>query len=446
MQRTPKVRFRFFLPLLAAGAAAFLAGWYLAKGECLAATAAAVLFGYTAWSAWRRYQRIFTGLSEFAAAARYGDFTRHFAPNGDPALGALHEGFNDLSARFRELAREKDRHYWYLQKVLEMVGTGILSYEQESGEVALMNEPLKEMLQVPYLKNIAAFARRNNDLYEQVVSLPAGETRVVAIPIEQTARKVLLSATTFATGGRSFRIVAFQNIHDAWEESEARAWQKLLNVLTHELMNSITPITSLAETLEGSIALLKEERLPPALVEDFETGIHTIKNRSRGLARFAETYRHVNRVAQPERQRFYVRDLFEDLCRLMEPGCRQKGVELSVFLNEPSLALEADRHLVEQVVINLLLNGLEAVHGRPGAALTLSAATAAHGRVGIRVGDNGPGIPADLQEKIFIPFFSTKPGGAGIGLTLCRQLMALHRGSIHVQSEVGAGTVFLLQF
>jgi two-component system, NtrC family, nitrogen regulation sensor histidine kinase NtrY len=220
---------------------------------------------------------------------------------------------------------------------------------------------------------------------------------------------------------------------------ESRAWQKLLSVLTHEIMNSIAPISSLAETLKHRLAERDE-----SIFEDLELGIDTIKKRSEGLMKFAETYRHLNRITSIDRKQVFVRELFANLFQLMQPTCEQKGIDLEIVLREPDLALEGDASLLEQVLINLLVNAIEAVKERSEPRIVLSAEGQDNRKVLLKVADNGAGIPEEMLDQIFIPFFSTRKNGSGIGLSLCKQIILLHRGLIQVQSVPEKGTAFLI--
>jgi two-component system, NtrC family, nitrogen regulation sensor histidine kinase NtrY len=238
-----------------------------------------------------------------------------------------------------------------------------------------------------------------------------------------------MSATSFQTDGKKYKLIAFQNVDEALDETESKAWQKLLSVMTHEIMNSVAPISSLADTLKNrlqqSAPLLKHH---PGAVDDLELGIETIKLTTLNLTKV------------------YVRDLFENLHRLMQPTLEQKEIELEIILKDPDLMLEADTNLVEQVLINLVVNAIEAVKSTNQPRIILAGYQSGNSKTIIKVADNGLGIPAEIMDKIFIPFFSTKKHGSGIGLSLCKQIMMLHRGNIQVQSATSEGTVFMLLF
>jgi signal transduction histidine kinase len=298
------------------------------------------------------------------------------------------------------------------------------------------------MLELPYLKSIEGLSHRFEDLYSQVNSLKTGESKIVTVIIGFNTLKLLLSGSTFQTEGKKYKLIAFQNINEAIDETESQAWQKLLSVLTHEIMNSIAPISSLADTLKNLLKSAQGSNYLP--LEDLELGIGTIKSRSEGLLKFAEIYRSLNKISKPDRKKIYVRDLFENLHQLMQPMLSQKNIELEIVLKDPHLVLEADPSLLEQVLINLIVNAIDAVKDRSAPRIVLSSA-ATEGKTLIKVVDNGKGMAEEIIEQIFVPFFSTKKNGSGIGLTLCKQIMMLHHGNIQVQSVENEGTAFVLQ-
>ncbi len=387
-------------------------------------------------------------LEQFVESVHYRDFSRHFDEKNAPvAVQPMRKGFNEINSTFKIISKERETQYQYLQKILELVDTGILSYDSKQGEVMWMNESLKHLLNIPYLKTIHSLEKRDDVLYKEISALKPGEGKVVSITTDKNTLKVLLSATAFQTEGKIFKLIAFQNINEALDETESKAWQKLLSVMTHEIMNSVAPISSLADTLKSRLQLsLKELNNNSGSIDDLELGIDTIKRRSEGLLKFTETYRNLNKITNPNLKKIYVRDMFENLHRLMQPTFGQKNIELEIILKDPDLILEADTDLIEQVLINLILNAAEAVKEVANPRILLSAYITPNNKIIIKVADNGIGISADLMEKIFIPFFSTRKTGSGIGLSLCKQIMMLHKGNIKVQSVAGEGTAFSLFF
>jgi nitrogen fixation/metabolism regulation signal transduction histidine kinase len=387
-------------------------------------------------------------VEQFVESIHYRDFSRNFNVSQAPVdLKPLRKGFNEINTAFKVISKEKETQYQYLQKILELVDTGILSYETESGEVMWMNESLKRMLLLPYLKTIHSLQKRDAALYEQVVNLKPGNNHIATVHQEKNSFKILLSVTGFQTDGKKFHLVAFQNINEALDETESKAWQKLLSVMTHEIMNSVAPISSLADTLKNrlqqSVQHLDNSN---GVVDDLEIGINTIKRRSEGLLKFAEVYRNLNKITTPNLSHVFVRDLFENMHNLMQPTLNQKGIEMEIILKDPELALDVDTGLLEQVLINLIVNAIEAVKETAHPRIILSAVISANNKPAVKVSDNGSGMNEEVLDNIFIPFFSTKKNGSGIGLSLCKQIMMLHKGNITVQSVEGKGSVFTLQF
>jgi signal transduction histidine kinase len=297
------------------------------------------------------------------------------------------------------------------------------------------------MLQLPYLKTIHSLEKRDKILFDAIINLKSGETQIATAHLEKSFFKILLSATAFQTEQKVFKLIAFQNVNEALDETESKAWQKLLSVMTHEIMNSVAPISSLAETLKNRLSSNDENT-----IEDLELGIDTIKRRSEGLLKFAETYRNLNKITKLNLQKVYIRELFANLHQLMQPTFEQKNIELELILKDTDLFLEADPSLIEQVLINLIVNAIEAVKEKPDPKIILTAEQTLNKKIVLKVADNGSGIPEEVLDKIFIPFFSTRKSGSGIGLSLCKQIVMLHRGTIQVQSMENRGTVFSMQF
>ncbi|MEA5428301.1 sensor histidine kinase [Arcicella lustrica] len=384
-----------------------------------------------------------TELTQFIEAVQYRDFSLQFAEKNAPvSVRQLRRAFNQINGTFKQLSSEREEQYQYLQKILELVDTGILSYDQ-NGEVGWMNEAFKKMLGIPYLRNISSLEKRNLFVFQAISSLKSGENQLVKIDHKQ----VLLAKTTFMNEGKLTHLIAFQNVNEAIEDTEAQAYQKLLRVMTHEIMNSVAPIASLAETMEGR--LKSGENPNPAnkqLLEDITLGVSTIKKRSANLLKFADTYRQLAKVSITSFSTFYIRDLFESVEILLENQIEQKNIEFDVILKDFDLQIEGDLALIEQVLINLMINAIDAVKESDTPQIQIGAYLNPQEKVVIEVKDNGIGMSAELMDKIFVPFFTSKTNGSGIGLSLSKQIMALHKGSITVNSVEGQGTVFRLVF
>jgi len=387
-------------------------------------------------------------VSQFVESIHYRDFSRHFdvrrAPN---ELKPLRKGFNEINTTFKLISRERETQYHYLQKILELVDTGILSYEQENGETGWINEAFKKLLGVPYLKTIHSLQKREEALYHELVKLKPGDSKILTITRNQQLVKILVTGSLLRSDDKIYKLVAFQNVSEALDETESKAWQKLLNVMTHEIMNSVAPISSLADTLKNRLQSPEIKNSPvSSQMDDLELGIDTIKRRSEGLLKFTESYRSLNKITKLDLRKILIRNLFETLNSLMRPTFEKKNIELEIILRDPTLSIAADLNLIEQVMINLIVNAVEAVKEREAPRITLTAEVQPNNRTLVKVSDNGIGMPPELVDKIFIPFFSTRKAGSGIGLSLCKQIMLLHKGNIQVQSLNGAGSSFILIF
>jgi two-component system nitrogen regulation sensor histidine kinase NtrY len=396
---------------------------------------------------YRFFRKTQDELEQFVESIHYRDFSRHFDVSHAPVeLKTMRKGFNDINSTFKVISREKETQYLYLQKILELVETGILSFEVESGDVVWMNDSLKKILGIPYLKSLQSLEKRDVYLFKEINQLQPGAGKIISISKDNGIVKVLASATAFQTDNKTYKLAAFQNVNEALDETEAKAWQKLLSVMTHEIMNSVAPISSLADTMLSRLQKATEfMREQPGAVEDLELGIETIRRRSEGLLKFTETYRNLNKIVAPTLSKVYLRNLFENLHQLMLPTLEQKKVELDIILQNPDLSYELDPTLIEQVLINLLVNAIEAVKDKPNPRIQLSGfSTVGSPKINIKVADNGCGIPPALMDRIFIPFFSTRKNGSGIGLSLCQQILLLHKGSIQVQSVENEGSAFTL--
>ncbi|MDX3912031.1 MULTISPECIES: sensor histidine kinase [Olivibacter] len=432
------ITFRAFLLFLIIG----LLCWLLLTGYYLYALLVLPVSLWMLSLNFRSQLRAYRELEEFAEAARYRDFTRFFPlQNAGPEIRPLRGAFNEINGVFKKISSERETQYQYLQTILEVVNTAILSYDERTGKVVWMNEAFKELFNIPYISVIEGLNKRNPDLYRKVTEVSSDKADVFTVPTPKGVLKLQFSTSSFQTPEGHYRLLAFQNINEALDETESRAWQKLLSVLTHEIMNSIAPISSLADTLKNRLETLPNSEE----LDDIRLGTETIKRRSEGLLKFASTYRSLNKIAQPELTTVYASDLFENLYQLMEPSLIQKNIELDIILKDPILQLSLDVNLIEQVLINLLLNAMEAVKDIEKPYISLSA-LANNGSPQIKVMDNGKGIPKDLLESIFVPFFTTRKSGSGVGLTLSKQIMLMHKGNISVHSEEGKGSVFTLQF
>jgi signal transduction histidine kinase len=351
---------------------------------------------------------------------------------------------------FQKARTEKEEHFQYLQTVVQHIGVGLLAFTAD-GEVALINTAAKRLLSIGHLINIKSLEQVSPSLVHTLFAMKSGNKVLVKIEIHKEPLQLVVSATELKLRGQTHTLVSLQNIQSELDEKEVEAWQQLIRVLTHEIMNSITPISSLASTVNEMLKSLPEhehhqDALSSDVIRDVQGAIQTIEKRSQRLLQFVDAYRLLARIPPPQFQIVSTKDLFAQVEQLMQQRLAESGIVLTTRIEPESLELTADPGLIEQVLINLLLNAADALQNVPQPVISLSAFIGERGRVTLEVTDNGPGIPKEVQEKIFVPFFTTKPNGSGIGLSLSRQIMRLHGGIILVNSKPENQTTLALRF
>lgn len=393
-------------------------------------------------------KRRFVAMDDFFEAVKYRDFSRWFPEDRGPKdIRFLYAGFNEINRTIKEINSQNEAQYVYLQKILEMVDIGIIAYNIESGEVLWSNDSFGDILDIPTFKNIRFVENRKPELFNTIFETYHREPDSLSIALQNDSIKILISDTVFQVDDDAFKLIVIQNIDDTLNKNESESWKKLLSVMTHEIMNSITPISSLADTLQKNIQVAIEQPDESHLeLEDLNYGIKTIKNRSEGLLKFAKTYRSLSKVTNLNLQRVKVSELFNNIQRLMEPSIKAKDIAIEFNITSTKLELDIDTHLIEQVLINLILNAVDACKSQNNAKIKVLASQNSNRAIVLKVIDNGSGIPQDILENIFVPFFTSKTTGSGIGLSLCKQIMLLHKGRIIVKSIEGEGSVFSLVF
>ena len=375
-------------------------------------------------------------IDEFAESILNKDFSRKYPR------------FQTITDAFLNLASEKEAQQHYLKEMLELVDTGILAYEIETHETLWMNDSFTTMLNIPHIKNINWLKKQNEDLFNELLDIPVNESTLITIHARKQTIKTMTNASIFQTGGKTYKLIAFHNVSATMEEVESGAWKGLLNVMTHEIMNSIVPVSSLSDTLRRKIHVLKERssQLSEPDLEDMELALDTIHRRSDGLLRFAETYRSLSQKIVPDMKSYNLYDLLNSIHSLMNPSLQQKGIEFTLKTDDPDVTAYIDRDLIEQVIINFVTNATYAICEKEKPEIHLFSGCDAEGHPYVTVADNGCGISDAVRDKIFIPFFSTKKNGNGIGLSISREIVKLHNAKLHVQSQEKAGSAFTVLF
>jgi nitrogen fixation/metabolism regulation signal transduction histidine kinase len=423
--------------------------FYLLFQTTLYATIAIVgsIIFYQIYSLIHYVEKTNRDLTRFFEAIKHTDFTQSFSGAGlGSSFDHLKAAFAEVIEEFRRARAEKEEHYRYLQTVVQHVGIGLIAFEP-NGEVGLLNNAAKRLLRVTHLKNVKTLEPFSKLLVETLLRLQSGEKALVKVDDKNELLQFVIYATEFKLREQMFTLVSIQNIQSELEEKEMEAWQNLIRVLTHEIMNSVTPIASLASTVNDLLGTKKSGgEMAADAIGDMRGAVQTIQKRSEGLLHFVDAYRSLTRIPRPNFRIFRITELFNGVEQLLRASFKEKRINLNTKIEPESLELTADPEMIEQVLINLLLNAIQAVDGQAAAKIDLVSRIDERGRVIIQVVDNGPGIIPEVLEKIFIPFFTTKSEGSGIGLSLSRQIMRLHRGTITARSTPNVETVFTLRF
>ncbi|WP_296703642.1 ATP-binding protein [Algoriphagus sp.] len=359
----------------------------------------------------------------------------------------LHIEFNAILAKLKEDQAEKEAQYQYFRSVFKHLSIGLITFG-ESGEIQIINTSAKRILDVEELKNIKEIEGINKELHLAINNLRTGGSELIKIAHPDGIMQLSVYVIELLMRGEKFKLVSLQNIQSELEEKEMEAWQNLVKILTHEIMNSIAPISSLAGTIKGEIESKMEDvsQVAPADMEDYLMGISTIEKRSQGLINFVSDFRSLAHIPTPKFSSIGIRNLFDQLEVLLAHQLEAKDISLRKELNPTELILFGDQTQIEQVLINLAQNAIHAVEDAEIKVITFRAFIDEAGKIILEVSDTGKGIEEEALSKIFIPFFTTKKKGSGIGLSLSKQIMRRHKGNIQVRSSIGEGTTFKLIF
>lgn len=383
------------------------------------------------------YSQTTRRMARMIESVRHGDFTLSFLAKGRSEVERkMVEDLNEVMTRFRISQSEKEEKFQYFETLLDTVDTSVLVADRQ-GQVMWMNRAGVQDLCGHVIHQLEELKTLNPDFPMVIDTLLPGEVKVIRIYKEDFMLDMAVTVTGYATRTADLRLINLKNIRSVLEENEMEAWQKLVRVLTHEIMNSITPIISLSDTLcERAIQQgMDEESL-------MLQGMKTIHRRSKGLMNFVGNYRKLSRLSSPVLAPVRVGELVGDIRKLF-PSSKVRYI---YQIEDEKKVLMIDRSQMEQVLINILKNAGEACEDSPNPEVVIETSYQEEKHIfQLSVTDNGCGILQEVLDRIFIPFFTTKPTGSGIGLSLCKQIVTMHGGSIRVKSEVGKGSCFLLK-
>lgn len=376
-------------------------------------------------------------LQQFLLSIKYHDFSNKYASDIDVSNKELRETYNMVTSEFNRLKMEKEFNHIFLQSVVEHLPIGIICCDG-NGDISLFNIAAKEYAQIEYLANFEQLEKVSPALYKALQTAKSSSSQTVTIQRDDVDQTLSVSSEEIPLGDGVFTLYLLQNIKNELERQEIESWQKLIRVITHEIMNSITPIASLSATLHQSL----QSPVDAETQADLLAGMNAIKNRSETLTQFVESYRQMARIPKPQARHFDMGEMLQRIINLHENTVKEKHISLQCS-TAGDLDVFADPAQIEQVLTNLVNNAIDAVGSNGKINLT---ATRESNFVQVAIADSGQGISFENLDKIFIPFYTTKEHGSGIGLTLSRQLLYNNRASIFVQSEQGRGTVFTIKF
>lgn len=382
----------------------------------------------------------------FFDAVRNDDSTLNFPETtGNKALNELNSSLNKVNDLIKNIKFELLEQEQYFKTILEHVSIGIITYN-EKGNIFLSNSAARNLLNHEHLNHIDQVSRIDKKLFTGLKEIKPGDNRLVSFNSQEGLVQLSLKSTQFKTATQNLQLVTIHDIKNEMDTKELESWIKLIRVLTHEIMNTIAPITSLSQTILAYFKNLDGNQPSEKIIGNTIKGLEVINERGTGLIAFVETYRKLTRIPPPEKKTIQLKQLLENTITLVGIEPIDDNIRISLDVTPPDLELTADKKQISQVLINLIKNSMEALKNGQEGKIILSANTNKNGRIQITVTDNGPGIPEELMDKVFIPFFTTKESGSGIGLSLSRQIMQMHGGSLKVDSVPGKMTSVILIF
>lgn len=382
----------------------------------------------------KKLSRIFDSIQyqDFAITFRADNVKGHSFEELNNSLNAVVKSFNQVRAE-----REATLHF--IQAIIQQINVGILSYNTD-GKIELVNQAANKLLSIYKLSHISSIKNQHPEIYHLMTNLPSGESKLLKVNNSELS----LSVKEIILRDRKIRLIALHNIRTELQARELEAWQNLTKVLRHEIMNTVTPIVSLSETMKDIIEIDLQTVIDPQQksgVEDLKNAIHTVINRSKGIMNFVNAYREFTNIPLPNLSEVFVSNLFQNVQALYETRHNQ-SIRFDIFQD---FTILADPDQIEQVLINIIKNAIEATEKTQNPMISIKAFMDQQAKT-IEISDNGEGVTVEDSEKIFVPFFTSKPSGTGIGLSLSRQIMQMHGGTLEYLANKPIGTKFVLLF
>lgn len=393
--------------------------------------------------------RISRNLTRFFNAFKYEDNKPVFSsPDKQREFSDLYRAFDRVIEQFKEVKIEKEKEYQFFSNALRHIGVGLLGFD-ENGKVLLINKTLLELFDLHHIANINELSKTDRDIPELLLKMNPDQTGLINIRNKGIVSQLWLKASVMKIEDKIIRLVSFQDIRPEIEQKEIDAWQRIIRVINHEIINSLSPVNLLSSTLLRSLEkgnkLISTHEIDKEIINNIHTGLKAIKGRSQGLTQFVEKYRKAMQLPEPKPEKLNISEMISEIKTLFREEFSSRNIKLKTADIPDDLTIQADRKMIEQVIVNLINNSLQAIEKIPEPEISIYVYEENHRKV-IEISDNGKGIPTDNLENIFIPYFSTREGGSGIGLSLSRQIMRMHGGDISVASQNDSVTTFRLTF
>ncbi len=388
-------------------------------------------------------------LTYFFDAVRNEDSTLHFPENlSDKSTRELHTSLNHLNTLISEIKIRNERNERFYKELLRYSATGIIAVD-DKGYIELINKAALRLLGLKSLANLILLKQKRKDVYDELIQLNPGQNRTLKLLKDKEIQQISIKVSRLQFGEKIYSVYSLYDIKTEMEENEVESWQKLIRVLTHEIMNSIAPITSLSNTMQrflGSGSGHDDFGKTESYISKTREGLQVIEETGRGLMHFIDNYRRLTKIPKPVFKMVKIKEWIDQVYFLLKDRLDEEKIEFEQYFNCDRTEFLADKKLLTQVLINIINNAIDASLQKKKRKIILQIDNGHEDRLHISITDYGKGIAGDELDKIFIPFYTTKENGSGIGLSLSRQIMRLHKGSIAVNSQVNKRTTFTLRF
>jgi len=359
----------------------------------------------------------------------------------------LHHSFEKVNQEIGRIRMEKEKGTILLQRTMDHMSTGIMAADVD-GRIEIINSEALKIFRLPRLNHLTELDQVDPAFTQALVGLKYDSGNIQHLINEKGEKlPLLVRVSLLKLEEKTLRIYSIQNIKTELEANEINSWQKMTRVLSHEISNSLTPISTLGAGIHRKLSQGMRDKkgglvLNPDAADDLIKSAELIEQRGNNLVEFMEQYKSFSRLPEPVLKKVGVESFFESLNLFFKEDMTKYGIDFKVDMADATLCIHADSKLFEQAFINLIRNATEALKDQESGVIELKAGMDADRKVALSISDNGPGIPVEIQSQIFIPFFTTKRGGSGIGLSLVRKVVSMSGGSITFQSEPGGGTKF----